>query len=107
MRLAKVEDALENQWIVDTMLGPVLPPDQGTSWIWLGGSDAAMEGSWVWPDGTLFYQAAPVGGLFNSWGPAEPNNARGGEDCLAERVSYRWTDLDCAEVHYSCCEEYP
>jgi hypothetical protein len=107
MRLVRVDDSLENQWIVNTMYGPTLPVDQGTNWIWLGGSDATAEDSWLWPDGTLFYQNGPVGGLFTNWNNAEPNNARGGEDCLAERVSYRWTDLDCAEQHYFCCEQFP
>jgi hypothetical protein len=107
MRLAKVEDAAENQWIVQTLAGPVLPVDSGVNWIWLGGSDAVTEGSWLWPDGTLFYQGGPVGGLFTNWGQAEPNDARGGEDCLAVRISYRWTDLDCTELHHFCCEEYP
>jgi Lectin C-type domain len=107
MRLAKVEDATENQWIVDTLAGPVLPVDSGVNWIWLGGSDAVTEGSWLWPDGTLFYQNGPVGGLFTNWGPAEPNDARSGEDCLALRINYRWTDLACTEVHLFCCEAYP
>jgi hypothetical protein len=107
MRLAKVETAAQNQWIVDTLAGPVLPVDSGVNWIWIGGSDVATEGSWLWPDGTVFYQNGPVGGLFTNWGQAEPNNARGGEDCLAIRINYRWTDLDCTEVHHFCCEEYP
>jgi hypothetical protein len=103
MHLARVDDAVENQWIVDTLEGPVV--DSGVHWIWLGGSDAVTEDSWLWPDGTLFYQNGPVGGLFTNWGNAEPNDARGGEDCLAERVTYVWTDLACTETHYSCCEE--
>ena len=99
MRLARVDDATENQWIVNTLFGPVLPGDTVFNWIWIGGSDAVTEGSWLWPDGTLFYQNGPVGGLYNHWGQAEPNNARGGENCLALRVNYNWTDLQCTETH--------
>jgi Lectin C-type domain len=105
MLLARVDDATENQWIVNTLFGPVLPGDQVTNWIWIGGSDAVTEGSWLWPDGTLFYQNGPVGGLYNHWGQAEPNNARGGENCLALRVNYNWTDIQCPDAHFFCCEQ--
>jgi len=106
MRLARVEDATENQWLVNTLFSPVLPPDQVANWIWLGGSDAVTEGSWLWPDGTLFYQNGPVGGLYTNWGPAEPNNARGGENCLAVRINFNWTDIQCPDAHYFCCEAW-
>lgn len=43
--------------------------------------------------------------LFTNWGQAEPNNARGSENCLALRVNYNWTDLQCTETHFFCCEE--
>jgi hypothetical protein len=105
MSLARVDDATENQWIVNTLYSPVLPPDQVANWIWLGGSDAVTEGSWLWPDGTLFYQNGPVGVLYTQWGQAEPNNARGGENCLAVRVNYNWTDITCSDAHYFCCEQ--
>jgi hypothetical protein len=106
MRLARVDDALENQWIVKTLHAPTLPADTGTNWIWLGGSDELTEGSWLWPDGTLFYQNGPVGSLYFNWGPAEPNNARGAENCLAVRVNFNWTDLQCTELHFYCCEAW-
>jgi hypothetical protein len=105
MHLARINDAAENQWIVDTLEGTPLPVDSGPSWIWVGGTDAATEGSWLWPDGILFYQSGPIGGLYTNWLNSEPNNGRGGENCLADRVSYRWTDLACTELHYSCCEQ--
>ena len=106
MRLARVDDATENQWLVNTLYSSVLPADQVANWIWLGGSDAVTEGSWLWPDGTLFYQNGPVGVLYTHWGPAEPNNARGGENCLAVRVNYNWTDIQCTELHFFCCEQW-
>jgi hypothetical protein len=104
MRLARVDDMLANDWIVNTLEGSPLPADTGSNWIWLGGTDAATEGTWLWPDGVVFYQNGS--GAFAPWGPAEPNNGRGGENCLAVRVNFRWTDLQCTELHYSCCEEY-
>jgi hypothetical protein len=106
MRLARVDDAAENQWLVNTLYSSVLPADQIANWIWLGGSDAVTEGSWLWPDGTLFYQNGPVGVLYTNWGQAEPNNARGGENCLAVRVNYNWTDIQCTELHFFCCEQW-
>ncbi|XP_016519636.1 galactose-specific lectin nattectin-like [Poecilia formosa] len=41
---------------------------------WVGGHDSPEEGFWLWSDGSKF--------LFHHWGPGEPNNGRGNEDCM-------------------------
>jgi len=64
----------------------------GTASVWLGGSDAVTEGTWIWDgnnDGTgpEFWMGGPnggaVGGAYTTWGtsPAEPDNS-GGQDHL-------------------------
>ena len=64
----------------------------GTASIWLGGTDAGIEGEWVW-DGNIDGIGIPfwsgnangsaVGGQYTNWGtsPAEPDNS-GGQDHL-------------------------
>jgi len=53
---------------------------------WLGGTDAATEGSWIWATGPeagiVFWQGGAVqNGLFAAWNPGEPNDF-GDEDYL-------------------------
>jgi len=98
MHLVRVDDAAENQWIVDTATG--LGYNGG---IWIGANDRQTDGVWVWTDGVQFWQGeadagGPVGGLYNDWGRGQPNNnAAGGEDCgvLEFTGSWNWNDLSC------------
>lgn len=64
----------------------------GTASIWLGGSDAGTEGTWIWDGnndglGPEFWMGGPNGSpindAFTNWGisPAEPDNS-GGQDHL-------------------------
>lgn len=64
----------------------------GTASVWLGGSDAGVEGEWIWDGnndgvGLQFWEGGPsgmaIGGLYTNWGvsPAEPDNS-GGQDYL-------------------------
>jgi len=58
--------------------------------MWLGGTDAAQEGKWIWSGGpeagTQFWAGASngsaTGGSYNNWNPGEPNNAGGQENFL-------------------------
>jgi hypothetical protein len=104
MMLARIDDALENQWIVDTLLGTPLPRNSNMYWIWVGGTDAATEGSWLWPDGTLFYKNGPAAGLFNNWSASEPNG-NNTINCMVERVDYLWADDTCSLMRYYACEQ--
>ena len=64
--------------------------------IWMGGSDVASEGSWVWKDGQAW-------GLFTSWKTGEPNNL-GNEDCLLMYdESGNWNDLSCTATRAYVC----
>jgi hypothetical protein len=51
---------------------------------WIGLTDRAAEGTFVWTDGT------PLS--FSNWSPGEPNNA-GDEDAVDIRMNGQWNDL--------------
>lgn len=117
--LARVNSARENAAILnavmdhltDAQLAASLAEDGSeTPFIWLGGSDKAQEGQWVWSDnGEQFWEGDfngySVGGLFTNWG-VQPDNATGDEDALAMGLgdwpepfydlgtAGQWNDLD-------------
>ena len=63
---------------------------------WIGYTDAATEGAWVWVSG------APVG--YERWAPDEPNDSGGAEDC-AQLVSWGgWNDNACDATYRYFCE---
>ncbi|XP_039674804.1 galactose-specific lectin nattectin-like isoform X2 [Perca fluviatilis] len=41
---------------------------------WIGGFDSVKEGTWMWADGSKFN--------YNIWAAGQPDNFRGGENCL-------------------------
>jgi CotH kinase protein/Lectin C-type domain/Putative metal-binding motif len=66
----------------------------GGDW-WIGLSDAAEEGSFVWVD------QSPVDYLY--WGENEPNNAGEAEHCAEMRSDGHWNDVHCdTELNYIC-----
>ncbi len=82
--LATVNDAAENAWIVATWQNFQATPHD----LWIGFNDAAVEGTFVWADGT------PTG--YTNWDPGEPNNALTGEDYTNIRrdsATGNWNDL--------------
>jgi hypothetical protein len=74
--LATVTSAEENQYLYDLMANS----GQNTGG-WLGGSDVASEGTWIWTGGaeagTVFWNGLADGsappGQFESWEVGEPN----------------------------------
>ncbi len=97
-QLAAINDADENQWLVDTALAEGWQTD---AWelCWVGGTDTS--GSWVWTSGEPF-------GPYTPWNPGEPNDgAPGGEDCLALNdltQDATWNDLSCWHAKRYVCE---
>ena len=51
---------------------------------WIGGSDAAQEGTWTWSDGTAWD--------YENWEFGEPNNGGGDEPYIVISDSGRWND---------------
>ena len=58
----------------------------------LGGNDIQVEGQWRWDDGTLFWDAGPVGGLYTNF--ANPPMIGQG-DCLVMFPDGSWGDRSC------------
>lgn len=73
----------------------------GTSEAFLGGSDEAVEGTFVWDDGTPFQ--------LTNWNPGEPNDAGGNEDCveIIGAAAGKWNDVPCAPTATNGLGEYP
>ncbi|XP_043980117.1 galactose-specific lectin nattectin-like [Gambusia affinis] len=64
---------------------------------WVGGYDSAEEGTWMWSDGSRF--------LFNHWGPGQPNNQDGNENCMVISAggNYHMNDDICSkELPFIC-----
>lgn len=64
----------------------------GTMDTWIGATDTATEGTFVWDDGTAF--------AYTNWAAMEPNNANGAyqEDCViiaGARAGKLWDDRPC------------
>ena len=53
---------------------------------WMGGGDAAVEGTYVWYDGTPW--------SYENWAPNEPNDVTV-EDCMFLQIGGLWHDHDC------------
>ena len=65
---------------------------------WIGLSDKAQEGTWMWVDGTEL-----VGDQF--WQEGEPNNT-GNEDCAeVSRSAKRFNDVPCERKFSWACED--
>jgi hypothetical protein len=69
---------------------------------WIGLTDSASEGAFLWPDGTPFTYAR--------WNTdsGEPNNngEAPGEDCvqIVAEWGYRWNDAACSRSFPAICE---
>ena len=87
LQLASVQSAAENALLVTAAAGNT---------VWIGGTDAASEGTWVWsPSGK------PL--LYANWGYAEPNDS-GNEDCIVFPSSGGWNDVPCHINFKYVCE---
>jgi len=86
------EDAFLDAW--PALLG--IPEGDGSG-IWLGGTDARLEGDLRWPNG----QALSIVG----WAPNQPDNGAG-VDCIEKRNdgAGHWYDLRCTHAEPYVCE---
>eukprot|EP00964_Phaeocystis_antarctica_P023001 scaffold12837_cov66-Phaeocystis_antarctica.AAC.4 len=73
----------------------------GGNTVWIGGTDAASEGAWVWsPSNT------PLS--YTNWNAGEPNDHGSGEDCVVAYGSGKWNDARCTNKYkYVCQPPFP
>jgi hypothetical protein len=81
---------------------------------YIGATDLTTENTWLWEDGSQFWQGrsggAAVDGLFSYWRGSEPNDD-GTEDCAGMRDNSsstgRWVDFECGQSQRFICERDP
>jgi hypothetical protein len=107
MRLVRIDDAAENQWLFDNALTEV----GRVSLVWIGATDQAVEGEWRWTDGDLFWVGNNTGiaqdGLFAGWYFREPNDVSPGEHCASLESNGSmpaWYDSRCEQRTPFICE---
>jgi hypothetical protein len=92
--LAIIDDQAENDWIYSTfaMYGGI-PRN-----LWIGATDAVVEGTWVWVTGEPW--------SYMAWATGEPNDSG---DCLWfwYATLAGWDDTDCASQNAYLCERAP
>ena len=96
--MAEINNCAENDEVIQYLK---LVDDTGNKKYWLGLTDAAIEGQYVWPS---------TGSLagYTNWNNGEPNNANGNEDCVGMDAASnfrRWNDDNCAATtRYALCQ---
>jgi hypothetical protein len=106
--------------VVRTAALSVFLGDELTFEAWLGATDAASEGQWLWVGDLLPFwtgngaTGSASGGAYANWNPTEPN---GGAATNCARALPRslgsanpnapWADLDCATPLGAVCESGP
>lgn len=76
--LATITSSAEQQWVVQNLSIATRPQ------CWLGGTDAAVEGTWAWTNGDAW--------SYSNWASGEPNNLAGIEDLLMMYPNGTWND---------------
>jgi hypothetical protein len=112
MRLARVDNQLENDWLratADTIVGQFD--------IYIGAEDPTASSSWEWPDGQVFWLGKDTGsaqnGLFAHWMTRKPTGSAV-RVCALMASTGQWTapdngswyDSGCGLVRPYVCEAY-
>ena len=68
---------------------------------WIGLTDIAEEGSFVWVDGST--------STFRNWDRRQPDNTKGAEHCtfIWDTTDRKWNDAPCYLLYYSLCKLSP
>jgi len=79
MDLVQIDDAKEDARVA-SLMGSI-------QIVWVGGTDAALPGTWAWPDTSVFYRNnAPAAGKYTNWYTGEPDNLN------TEKCTEFWQD---------------
>lgn len=63
---------------------------------WIGLTDEAVEGTFVWDDGSKLE--------YSGWNIGEPNDYRAAEDCVQIRKGGGWNDISCSYTSPFVCQ---
>lgn len=100
-KLVQIESAAENAFVRNTATAVF-----GNVDLHIGGSDGAVEGTWVWDGSDPFWQGgsggAPIGNRYASWNAGEPNDD-GTEDCAEMKPGGVWNDASCGDSQRFIC----
>ncbi len=105
--LVHINDEAENIWVSANVRA--ITGDGGDNNLWLGATDEATEGTWLWVDNNaVFFQGTgtaggPVGGLYENFNGAEPNDS-GGEDYCEMSTGGGWNDNAIDEARWGLAE---
>lgn len=85
LEVASVHSVEENETVAWAMDG------LGTGFVWMGATDSATEGTFVWADGSALD--------YENWASGQPDDD-GGEDCLLiqANLDYAWNDAACSNT---------
>jgi len=104
MRLARVDDALENAWIRSTA------DTKAMAETWIGVEDPLKTLHWQWPDGVQFWTGAAsgssVGGLYSAWSANNPTGTPVRNCASMLGGSVQWSDRSCSSLLPYVCELY-
>ena len=98
--LAEIHNCAENDEVIQYLKQA---DSDGTKRFWLGLTDTAVEGRFVWQSNLSL-----AGYTF--WTNGEPNNSGGNENCggIDKEVNYRrWNDANCdtTATYYALCQK--
>mmetsp|Transcript_18620 Transcript_18620/g.57252 ORF Transcript_18620/g.57252 Transcript_18620/m.57252 type:complete len:277 (+) Transcript_18620:108-938(+) len=92
--LASIHSVAENEFIRSLLVNAPGYVYGDTAWI--GGSDMAHEGTFVWlSDNRVFYKVGEDVDAYSNFAVNEPNNAFGSEDCVSMSHYGDWNDDSC------------
>lgn len=93
--LATITSASENTFVAGLISGTA----------WLGATDSATEGNWLWQGGgaeagQMFWQGnasgSAQGGYYTNWNTSQPDDGGGNEDGMQMIVGGKWNDVSTA-----------
>jgi len=100
MRLARIDDAAQNSWVVAIAYASLTGP------IWIGADDLTAAGEFYWSDGTHFWTGgatgSAVGGAYTNWINGSPRD----RSCVYIGDTGLWFVTKCTANLRALCELY-
>eukprot|EP00105_Crassostrea_gigas_P030493 XP_011452811.1 PREDICTED: perlucin-like protein [Crassostrea gigas] len=96
-KLVEIETEKENNFLKNHARSE---HQHAKSGFWIGGTDAVVEGEWIWITSQAKFS-------YDDWADDFPDDYEGNEDCahLWSGVNYSWNDSNCDERMNFICEK--